>query len=184
MPSAGYVYATLVEDVDERDFSLCDVAYAYGEIGLNDLAIEIAKLIYDKFRADLRIFDPLIQDSINLAQHEQVLKFIEASENIGETWAVRRAIERYTRLADYEHPLHFIEKLKLPESKILVLADLAKAHLQAGNSETAMKLRSQALSLAETINDKNLTAFARVLIKSIDSSMKKLKQHRQIYRPS
>ncbi|HAZ48061.1 MAG TPA: hypothetical protein DDW76_06660 [Cyanobacteria bacterium UBA11369] len=180
----AFQIATLVEDVDERDFSLCDVAYAYGEMGLNDLAIEIAKLIYDKFRAGLRIFDPLILDSINLAQHEQVLKFIEASEDIGETWIITLAIERYTKLADYDHPLQFFERLKLPESKILVLANLAKAHLQAGNSETALKLRSQAIAIAETIKDKNSLAFARELIKSIDSSMRKSKQHRQIYSSS
>ncbi|HAZ48200.1 MAG TPA: hypothetical protein DCZ55_28010 [Cyanobacteria bacterium UBA11371] len=150
----AFQIAKVVEDLDERDFSLCDVGYAYGEMGLNDLAIEAANLIYDKFRAGLRIFEPLVQDYISLAQHEQVLKLIEASEDIGETWVITRAIERYANVGDYEHPLEFVEIVKSSESKTLVLADLAKAHLKAGNLETALKLRSQAIAIAETIKDK------------------------------
>lgn len=160
--------AKIIEDVDERDLALCNIAYAYGEAGQDDFAFEIAALIEDEFRAALRVFSPLAEDCIQLGQHDRVLKIINAAEQIDSgTFVASEAIRAYATVKDYNRPLQFVDEIKSADGKISVLADIAKQHLKAGHKETALEILNRATAIAATIKDKNSRSFAHDLIDSV-----------------
>lgn len=138
----------------EIDFAFCDLAYAYGEAGRNDVALEIASLIEDEFRVVLRVFSSLAQEYVRLGQYDQVIRFIQAARTTHyEMFVVGMVIKACLAVGDYDHVLQFIEMLDNPTDKISALTDLAEAHLKAGHQEKAWELLDQACAIPETAAD-------------------------------
>lgn len=108
--------AFVLENIDERDFILCEIAYGYGEILQDTLAIEIAKHVEDRTRAASMIFEPLVQSAMALGQHNRLLRFIYVCENIGCGNLIMQAVkDHYIKLGEYEYLLKLDEIIKSPQ---------------------------------------------------------------------
>jgi tetratricopeptide (TPR) repeat protein len=163
--------AKTLEDVDERDLTLCEIASEYGEIGQVDLAIEIAGLVEDKYRADSRVFGHLAARFVILERHDQVQQFIEAAYD--KPSAILDAMGAYERTGDYERMLQFIDEVEPPVNKVSALASLAKAYLKADQKDKALETLDHASTIAATLQDRNYRSFAKETIASVRAQIEK-----------
>lgn len=165
----AFQLAQVLNDADDRDLTLCDVAYAYGKVGQYDLAIDISRMVVeDEFRAALRILEPLVKEALHLGLTKEVLKLIKAAQDIGfETFVIRSVIEHYVGMRDFDYPHQLVKVIESPDSKISILVDLAKIHFQEENCTEGSDLLHEANAIAEGIEDESSRAFAKDIVNSI-----------------
>jgi tetratricopeptide (TPR) repeat protein len=154
----AFELAKLLEDQDGRDLDLCKVAEAYGRLGRDDLAIEIASLVEEKYRAAIRVFMPLIWDCCREKQADRLIKLLKASKIVEGWWPlIDEAISNYGRDADglyplsydYEAALRFIEAVKgRPHDEIGGLICLAGICSRRDKKVMALELMDRAYRVA------------------------------------
>jgi tetratricopeptide (TPR) repeat protein len=164
-----------LEDADDRDFVLCDVALAYGQIGQYEMAIEISQLVItEEIRALTGVLIPLVQKCLSLGQPDQVWRLLHAAQGSNfETSVVSDVLEHYIKVGDVEQSYQLIEyfhqlaqRLDSPDRKIFVLTHLAKTHFQIGDSNKGLELLQEANAIAEGVEDYGSRVFAKDIVDS------------------
>jgi tetratricopeptide (TPR) repeat protein len=164
-----------LEDLDDRDFVLCDVAIAYGQIGQYEVAIEISQLVVtEEIRALTHVLIPLVQNCLSLGQPDQLLRLLHAAQGSNfETSVVDDVLAHYIKIGDVEHSHQLMEyshqlaqRLDSPDSKIFVLTHLAKTHFKMEDNDKGLELLQEANAIAEGIEDDGSRAFAKDIVDS------------------
>jgi tetratricopeptide (TPR) repeat protein len=164
-----------LENADDRDLTLCDVALAYGQVGQYELAIEISQLVVtDDIRALIHVLLPLVQKCLSLRQPDQVWRLLRAAQGSNfEASVVCDVLDHYIKVGDMGHAYRLIEyshqlaqRLDSPDWKIFVLTHLARAHFSIGQNDKGLELLREANAIAEGVKDYGSGVFVQDIVDS------------------